>query len=96
MLNADDDLVYAMAAKLDCHVALFSMDENNPRILQHMAKGGLAAVYEKGYITIFKNSYKIRLDRAADIPLTFGGKAKFNIRERAGCCPGGLCAHRRP
>ena len=79
ILNADDDLVYQMAEEVECKVAFFSMDESNPRILEHIAKGGLAAVFENGYISIFKNSYKIRIDRVADVPLTFGGKAKFNI-----------------
>ena len=79
VLNADDDLVYKMGKDLACNVALFSLDENNPRILKHTARGGLAAVLENGYISIYKNSYKTRVDRVADIPLTFGGRAKFNI-----------------
>ncbi len=79
ILNADNELVYAMAEGLTCKVAFFSMDERNPRILRHIAKGGLAAVFENGYVSIFKNSYKIRVDRVADIPLSFGGKARFNI-----------------
>ena len=79
VLNADDDLVYQMAKDLDCKVAFFSLDEKNPRILKHINRGGLAAVLENGYISIFKNSYKIRIDRLADIPLTFGGRARFNI-----------------
>ncbi|WP_242919473.1 cyanophycin synthetase [Pontibacter liquoris] len=79
VLNADDDLVFGMASSLRCKIALFSMDEENPRIIEHISKGGLAAVYEAGYISIFKNTYKIRIDRVADIPLTFGGKARFNI-----------------
>jgi len=80
ILNADDDLVYKMGKDLECNLALFSLDENNPRILKHTARGGLAAVLENGYISIFKNSYKTRVDRVADIPLTFGGRAKFNIQ----------------
>ena len=32
VLNADDDLVYRMKNDLKCNIALFSMDENNPRI----------------------------------------------------------------
>ena len=80
ILNADDDLTYKMAEGLDCKVAFFSMDEENPRIHQHIAQGGLAAVYENGFISIYKNTYKIRIDRAADIPLTFGGRAIFNIQ----------------
>lgn len=79
VLNADDDLVYDMASGLRCKIAFFSLDEENPRITEHIARGGLAAVFEDGYISIFKNTYKIRVDRVADVPLTFGGKAKFNI-----------------
>ena len=32
----------------DCNIALFSMDENNPRIKKHCSEGGLAAVFENG------------------------------------------------
>ncbi|AKD04478.1 cyanophycin synthetase [Pontibacter korlensis] len=93
VLNADDDLVYAMAEEVECKVALFSMDEQNPRILKHIAKGGLAAVFENGYISIFKNSYKIRIDRVADVPLTFGGKAKFNIENILAATLAGYISH---
>ncbi|TXK33251.1 cyanophycin synthetase [Pontibacter qinzhouensis] len=93
ILNADDDLVYAMAKEVHCKVAFFSMDENNPRILKHIAKGGLAAVFENGYISIFKNSYKIRIDRVADVPLTFGGRAKFNIENVLAAALAGYISH---
>ncbi|UOQ78073.1 Mur ligase family protein [Hymenobacter sp. 5516J-16] len=72
VLNADNDLVYAMREKLECKVALFSMNEHSPRIREHAESGGLAAVYEEGYITIYKNSYKLRIDRASEFPITFG------------------------
>lgn len=93
ILNADDDLVYAMAEELQCKVALFSMDEENQRILKHIAKGGLAAVFENGYISIFKNSYKLRVDRVADVPLTFGGKARFNIENILAATLAGYISH---
>ncbi|WP_242918277.1 cyanophycin synthetase [Pontibacter liquoris] len=93
ILNADDDLVYAMADEVSCKVAYFSMDENNPRILKHIAKGGLAAVCENGYISVFKNSYKIRIDRVGDVPLTFGGKAKFNIENCLAAVLAGYISH---
>ncbi|MER2996851.1 cyanophycin synthetase [Pontibacter populi] len=93
VLNADDDLVYAMAEGLNCKVAFFSMDENNPRILKHIAKGGLAAVFENGYISIFKNSYKLRVDRVGDVPLTFGGRARFNIENILAATLAGYISH---
>ena len=84
VLNADDDLVYKMKNELTCNVALFSMDENNPRIKQHSSKNGLACVYENGYVTIMKGTWKIRVMQVKDIPLTFDGKAIHNINN---CLP---------
>jgi cyanophycin synthetase len=92
ILNADDDLVYAMHKDLSCKVAFFSLDENNPRIKKHCAAGGLAAVYENGYVTIMKGTWKIRVDRASNFPITFGGKAEFNI---ANVLPVVLASHIR-
>jgi cyanophycin synthetase len=79
VLNADDDLVYEMRRDLDCRIALYSLDENSPRIKKHCAKGRLAAVYEHGYITILKGNWKIRVEKVTDVPITFSGKAAFNI-----------------
>lgn len=79
ILNADDDLVYAMHEDLECHVAYFSLNEHNPRIKKHCAKGGIAAIYESGYVTILKGSWKIRVEKVTNIPLTFSGMAEFNI-----------------
>ena len=80
ILNADDDLVYDMRRSVDCNVALFSMDENNPRIKALQRKGGITGIYENGYITICRGTWKMRIMKAADIPLTYGGKAKFMIQ----------------
>ncbi len=79
ILNADDDLVYNMRKNLQCNIAYFSMDENNPRIVEHCKNGGLAAIYENGYVTISKGEWKMRVEKAVNIPLTFRGHAKFNI-----------------
>ncbi len=80
ILNADDDLVYEMRKSLDCNVALFSMDEENPRIRALQRKGGITAIYENGYVTLCRGSWKMRIMKAENIPLTYGGKAKFMIQ----------------
>ncbi len=79
ILNAEDDLVYAMKKELKCNIALFSMDEHNPRIREHCNTGGLATVFENGYVTIMKGNWKIRVLPVKDIPITFEGKALHNI-----------------
>jgi cyanophycin synthetase len=90
VLNADDDLVYKMRHDLKCNIALFSMDENNPRIKEHCAEHGLACVYENGYVTIMKGNWKIRVLPAREIPLTFEAKAVHNINN---CLPAVLSAY---
>jgi cyanophycin synthetase len=79
ILNADDDLVYNMQDELECKIALFSLHEDNSRIKKHCAKGGIAAIYENGFVTILKGSWKIRVEKVNNIPLTFSGMAEFNI-----------------
>lgn len=79
ILNADDDLVYNMHKGLSCNVAYFSMDEMNPRIQEHCNKGGYAVVFENGYVSILKGTWKIRVIKVSEIPITYGGKAVHNI-----------------
>ena len=79
ILNADDDLVFGMKNGLECNIALFSMDENNPRIIAHCKGGGYATVFENGYITIMKGTWKIRVIKVTEVPVTYGGKALHNI-----------------
>jgi cyanophycin synthetase len=80
ILNADDDLVFEMRKNIKANIALFSLDEFNPRIIRHCENGGIAAIVENGYITICKGTWKIRVDKVINIPLTFSGKAVFMIQ----------------
>lgn len=80
VLNADDSLVYEMRKTVKCNVALFSLDENNPHIKAMVRKGGYTCVSENGYITIQKGSWKIRVDKISNIPLTLDGRARFMIQ----------------
>ncbi len=90
ILNADDDLVYDMRRTIDCNLALFSMDENNPHIKALQRKGGITAVFENGWVTICRGEWKMRIMRVENIPLTYGGKAKFMIQN---VLPAILAAH---
>ncbi|TPV35881.1 cyanophycin synthetase [Paucihalobacter ruber] len=90
ILNADDDLVYEMRRTVNCNVALFSMDENNPRIKAMQRLNGITAIYENGYVTICRGEWKMRVMKAEQIPLTFGGKATFMIQN---VLPAILAAH---
>ncbi len=79
VLNADNAHCASIAKHVDCKVAYFSIDENNPVIREHCKHGGIAAIYENGFITIKKGDWKFRVEKASHIPLTFGGKVTFMI-----------------
>lgn len=80
ILNADDPLVTQIRNNVNCKVAFFSLNENNLIVKEHCNEGGLAAIYENGYVTICKGNWKLRVDKVVNIPLTFGGKAVFMIQ----------------
>ncbi|MGI8556659.1 MAG: cyanophycin synthetase [Pyrinomonadaceae bacterium] len=80
VLNAEDDLVYAMRRKTDGQIALFSMHEDNARIQRHAARNGVSCVYENGFITIMKGKWKVRVEKVTNVPVTFGGRAGFMIQ----------------
>jgi cyanophycin synthetase len=80
VLNADDPLVFKMAKSARGKVAFFSMKQDNPDVLEHVLRGGVACVYEKGYISVLEGSLKIRVENVMNIPLTFSGRAPFMIQ----------------
>ncbi|MGD1863596.1 MAG: cyanophycin synthetase [Phormidesmis sp.] len=79
VLNADDERVAAMASRVRAKVAYFSMDPKNPLVRSHLKKGGIAAVYEEGYISILQQDWLHRIEKAEQVPLTMGGRAPFMI-----------------
>src|SRR5690606_13203446 len=46
IVNADDAYCMQIAQSLDCNVAYFSLDENNPKVLELSKKGKIVAVSE--------------------------------------------------
>lgn len=80
ILNADDDIVYNLKDELDCNIALFSIHENNERINSHCENGGWAAIIEKGYFTICKGEWRMRIAKVNEVPLTLDGRATCMIK----------------
>ncbi|MFM6896767.1 MAG: cyanophycin synthetase, partial [Microcystis panniformis] len=57
VLNADDPLTVSMAEKVKGRVAYFSMSPDNPIIHDHIRRGGMAAIYENGYLSILEGEW---------------------------------------
>jgi cyanophycin synthetase len=79
ILNAEDPLVSAMAKLVKGQIAYFSMNPDHEIIKEHIRKGGLAAVYENGYLSILKGDWTLRIEQGVNVPLTMNGKAPFMI-----------------
>jgi cyanophycin synthetase len=79
VLNADDPLVAAMAERVKGQIAYFAMNPANELVKNHTSKGGLAAVYENGYLSILKGDWTLRIEQAVNLPVTMQGRAPFMI-----------------
>ena len=64
----------------------FSMQPDNPIVLEHVRRGGLAAVYEDGFITIYEGEWKLQVESAKNAPITMGGMAPFMIANALAAC----------
>ncbi len=74
ILNAQDNLVYAMKNDLDCNIALFGLTKCD-RIIEHIKHGGLCCYIEKGTIFICHNKKIKAIANIIDVPLSLNGNS---------------------
>lgn len=91
ILNADDPLVSAMAQKVSSKVAYFSMNPDNPLIIEHLRRNGIAAIHENGYLSILEGDWTLRIEQAKKCPVTMGGMAPFMIANALAACLAAFC-----
>lgn len=77
ILNADNKYCVSMSEHANGRVAYFSMSENNPVVREHCRAGGIAAFYDNDYLVIKQGSWKFRVNKISNIPLTFNGRVLF-------------------
>jgi cyanophycin synthetase len=81
ILNADSEGVYQLHRGLECHVAYFSAEKDNPRIDEHLKKGGHAAIVENGYITYCYGLNKMEIIALNEIPAALSIGYSFVVQE---------------
>jgi cyanophycin synthetase len=80
ILNADDPLVAAVARRVHCRVAYFSMAPGASRLIaRHRRAGGRAWVLDDGAIWEWDGPDAHRLLAVADLPVALGGLALHNV-----------------
>ena len=84
ILNADDSESVRMAAKLNNRIIWFAVDVENPVLQKHLQKQGQAAYLSEGWLVLAEGDKARKIVLAEDIPITFGGVARYNIRNALG------------
>jgi cyanophycin synthetase len=80
VLNAEDPMSPWIANRVKAHLAYFSLDPQNETFKSHVAAGGLGAVMDRhDTLCLYRSTLRIPLVHARQIPITFDGKARFNI-----------------
>ncbi|MFL6248907.1 MAG: cyanophycin synthetase [Thermoanaerobaculia bacterium] len=79
ILNAEDGMTPILREDADCELALFSLDPANAAFRAHVDADGVGATVEQGCIVVYDKRLRFPLCNVQDVPMTFGGKARFNI-----------------
>jgi cyanophycin synthetase len=79
ILNADDPRVAQMERYVRGETIFYSLNPQNEIIRDHKKNNGISIVLENEQICIYKGPWKYPLLPLKDIPITFDGKAVFNI-----------------
>jgi UDP-N-acetylmuramyl tripeptide synthase len=84
ILNADDPESVRMAATLEQEIAWFGLDTVNPVLKKHLEAHGKAAYLADGWLILASGGNTRKIVRVEAIPITFGGTARYNIRNALG------------
>ena len=79
ILNAEDGMTPILREDADCELALFSLDPANETFRTHVDADGAGATVEQGCVVVYDRRLRFPLCNVDDIPMTLGGKARFNI-----------------
>jgi cyanophycin synthetase len=96
VLNADDPLVAGMRRACSGEVVWFSLMPNNRMISDHCRRGGKAVILEPSelgdLIVLVHGRRRMPLAHTHLLPVTFGGKAKFNVQNAMAAAGAAYCA----
>ncbi len=79
ILNAADPLVVDMKKWCKGQVVYFALDPEHSVVVEHLARGGLAATVREGWIVLCDGPRETRLAHLDRVPLVHGGLASFQV-----------------
>lgn len=79
VLNAEDPNVLKYKDKVESDAILFSRDPQIEPVKEHLSEGGTVVTVENDHIVIKEEKDVQKVAEISDIPITFQGKATFNV-----------------
>ncbi len=79
ILNADDPESVEFSATLSNRITWFGLQPDEGFLHKHLQNNGKAAFLEDGWLMLSADGQPRRIVAANDIPITFGGVARYNI-----------------
>ena len=79
VLNADDSMAMSVLERARGNIILFSLDPGNPKLKEHVQKGGTIITVDKLNAVIKTSELDIIVCAIEEIPITFGGIVDFNV-----------------
>lgn len=84
ILNADDPQSVRMAASLSNRICWYGLDAGHPVLRAHLDGNGRAAYLSDGWLVLADGGNARKIVQVKDIPVTFGGAARYNISNSLG------------
>ena len=79
ILNADDPESVRLAGTLSNHIIWFGLHPDDGVLLTHLQNNGDAAYLSDGWLVLAEDGESRKIIETKDIPITFGGAARYNI-----------------
>ncbi|MEJ7746011.1 MAG: Mur ligase family protein [Luteimonas sp.] len=88
VLNADDDVLTRQADDMTCPIGWFSLEAGHPRLTAHRENSGATCAPRDGHLFLHRDGSEHDLGIVADMPLSFGGHAAYNVANLAAAALG--------
>jgi cyanophycin synthetase len=79
VLNADDPVLVENSRAVRAQIIWFSMDPGSAVIRRHLDDAGTAVLVDSGTIILAQGSQRAAVASVAEVPITFGGVAAYNV-----------------
>jgi UDP-N-acetylmuramyl tripeptide synthase len=90
VINAEDHVLVETlkserrAGRIRADIGYFALDPSHPVVARHMSSGGTAAIFDGSDLLFVYRRRATRVVHAADVPVTLGGVARFNVANALG------------